>query len=116
MNLTTTDQPPERPKPRHSHLSDEELTALQTPFTLADRVESNYSFALCLLGRDPTRFDLGRLQAAKELALDAETFAVKTAKYHTTIVPKRCECPDHMYRGNTCKHMLAVMLEGCIFA
>ena len=82
------------------------------PFTLAERVESNYTFAL---KQSPERYDPTRLAKAKQLALDPEKFQASIAKYETTLW--RCLCPDHAYRTTiACKHMLARMLEGYIFA
>lgn len=75
---------------------------------LEARVTSNLAFAGRL-----GRYDPKRLLAAQALALDPTHFAESIAKYATTIWD--CKCPDHAIRRITCKHMLARMLEGCMF-
>lgn len=82
--------------------------------TLEERVAVTTAFALKLLEKQPERYDPKRLVLAQALALNPEHFAESVAKYYTTIWD--CNCPDHSIRRITCKHMLAVMLEGCIFA
>ena len=83
-------------------------------FSREARTEHTYQFALNLLAKDPDRYDPQRLENAKALCLDEVTFNAKTEQYHVTIWD--CNCPDHTIRHLTCKHMLAVMLDGCIFA
>jgi uncharacterized Zn finger protein len=101
-------------KTRTSRLTPEQLTALVKPFTREERIESNYEFAQKLLANSPDRIDPNRLEGAKALALDLVKFTAKVKEYETTIW--RCRCPDFSFRHTRCKHMLAVMLEGCIFA
>jgi len=82
--------------------------------TLEERIEANMAFANGLIAKKPERYDATRLEAARKLALDPQHFAESIAKYDTTIFD--CKCPDRAYRQATCKHMLACMLAGCIFA
>jgi len=82
--------------------------------TLEERVETTYAFAQKIRANSPDRIDEKRLDAAYALALDPIKFAESIAKYETTIW--RCRCPDFSFRNIRCKHMLAKMLEGCIFA
>lgn len=81
---------------------------------LTERLDVTYAFALQLVEKKPGRYDEKRLEAAFLLASDPTQFAESIAKYQTTIFD--CRCPDHSFRHATCKHMLARMLEGCIFA
>jgi len=89
------------------------MNAPSSNSNLEDRVEVTYAFALKLNERRPGRYESGRLESAKALALSPTGLQEARQKYETTIWD--CRCPDHAYRRMTCKHMIAVMLEGCIF-
>jgi len=38
-----------------------------------------------------------------------ENASLKWSEYATTI--KSCDCPDHQFRGNYCKHILSKMIQ-----
>jgi len=74
------------------------------------RIARNFAFAVKL-----GKYDPNRLASAFALVKSKKQFKYKIAEYRTSIIPMRCDCMDRSCREVICKHLIAIMLDGCIF-
>ena len=61
------------------------------------------------------RWQRARHENIRLVPIDAATYLVESASGNTYLIDvehRECSCPDHIYRGVSCKHLLKAVQEG----